>query len=206
VSHRVISSKLCAALLGLALATTGIAAQSTSALPEDGNAARALAERPAAWSKPIDAARNLYQITPTLYRSAQPEPRDTAALQALGIRTIINLRANHDDAAVLDLPGVKLLRIPIDTWKIGDAQVLSALRAIEQAQKDGPVLIHCQHGADRTGTVTAMYRILNQGWTREQALAELTQGNHGFHRIWVNIPRYIRSADIEALRAQLAQP
>ena len=36
--------------------------------------------------------------------------------------------------------------------------------------ENGPFLIHCQHGADRTGLMSAMYRILEQGWTPEDAL------------------------------------
>ena len=32
--------------------------------------------------------------------------------------------------------------------------------------ENGPFLIHCQHGADRTGLMSAMYRMLEQDWTR----------------------------------------
>jgi uncharacterized protein (TIGR01244 family) len=186
-------------LLSLALAAPCVA-QPEATPPRQNEAAR-----PAGWATPIDPNRNLYQITPTLYRSAQPEQRDAAQLQKLGIRTIINFRADHSDESVLNLSGVKLVRIPINTWSIGDDQIVSALHAIKQAQKDGPVLIHCQHGADRTGTVAAMYRILEQGWTREQALRELKEGGYGFHSIWVNIPRYIEHTDTERLRALLMQ-
>jgi uncharacterized protein (TIGR01244 family) len=196
-------SNLLALLLSLALA--GIcAAQPATAPPLDGPVQSALAVRPAAWATPIDPRRNLYQITPKLYRSAQPEPSDAAWIKQLGIRTIINLRANHRDEDALDLPGVKLVRVPMDTWQIGDDEIVNALRAIAQAQKDGPVLIHCKHGADRTGAVSAMYRILEQGWTPRQALNELEHGNFGFNRIWVNIPHYIKHANIKQLRARLA--
>jgi len=190
-------------LLGLALAAP-CAAQPAAAPPLAGPASSQSVTRPAHWAKPINASRNLYQIAPGLYRSAQPEQGDAAWLKELGIRTIINFRANHRDEDALDLPGVKLVRVPMDTWEIRDAEIVSALRAIAQALPDGPVLIHCQHGADRTGTVAAMYRILEQGWTREQALQELKEGGYGFHGIWVNIPRYIKQADIERLRARLA--
>ena len=40
------------------------------------------------------------------------------------------------------------------------------------SDKAWPVFIHCQRGADRTGTVIACYRILTQGWTNAQAMKE----------------------------------
>ncbi|MCL2524169.1 MAG: dual specificity protein phosphatase family protein [Betaproteobacteria bacterium] len=168
-------------------------------------AASAAVQRPAEWATPIDPARNLYQITPQLYRSAQPEQADAPRLQALGIRTIINFRAFHRDEDAIDMPGVKLVHIPMKTWRIGSKHIVAALRAIEAAKKDGPVLIHCQHGADRTGVVSAMYRIVEQGWTREQASRELRKGDFGFHGIWVNIPRYLEKVDIEAVRAAIRE-
>ncbi|MCL2345409.1 MAG: dual specificity protein phosphatase family protein [Desulfobulbus sp.] len=189
-----------AILLNLMLAAS-CCAQPLAAPPPE-NAAQS-DERPAEWATPVDARRNLYRITPTLYRSAQLTQDDVALLQKLGIRTIINLRAYHRDIDVLNLPGVELVTIPMHTWHIEDEDVASALRAIAAAS--GPVLIHCQHGADRTGTVAAMYRIIAQGWTRERALRELRQGGYGFHPIWFNIPHYIERVDIEALRARLAE-
>jgi protein tyrosine phosphatase (PTP) superfamily phosphohydrolase (DUF442 family) len=40
--------------------------------------------------------------------------------------------------------------------KINDRFVVVAMRTIAHAEK--PILIHCQHGSDHTGVVTAMYR------------------------------------------------
>ena len=206
-SQTTMKSIVLASLLSLALLAPSVAQPATVAPPSaQGEAAQSkVGARPAEWAKPIDQSRNLYEIAPGLYRSAQPEQRDAAQLQRLGIRTIINFRAHHRDEDALNLPDVKLVRIPMDTWWIGDDQIVSALRAIEQSQKDGPVLIHCQHGADRTGVVSAMYRILVQGWSREQASRELERGNFGFHGIWVNIPHYLKHVNIEGLRARMAR-
>jgi protein tyrosine/serine phosphatase len=35
------------------------------------------------------------------------------------------------------------------------------------------VYVHCKQGRDRTGTMVAIERILNEGYTGEQALAEM---------------------------------
>jgi protein tyrosine/serine phosphatase len=88
----------------------------------------------------------------------------------------------------------------VSTWSVGDTQVIAALKAIKAAEKDGPVLLHCLHGADRTGLVSAMYRILYQGWTKDQALQELTEGGYGYHALWKNIPTYLRAVDVEKIR------
>ena len=57
-----------------------------------------------------------------------------------------------------------------------------------------PVLVHCQHGADRTGTMCAMYRIIHEGWSADDAIDEMENGGYGYHSIWVNLPRFIRKS------------
>ena len=166
-------------------------------------AAPAPAERPAQWAVPVDTARNLYRITPELYRSAQIEAADVARLKSLGIKTVISLRAFHSDHELLKDSGIRHQRIRVLTWKISDDDVVTALRAIRAAEKEGPVLLHCQHGADRTGLVSAMYRVLFQNWTREEALEELREGNYGYHSLWKNIPEYLAKVDIEAIRRRV---
>jgi hypothetical protein len=57
-------------------------------------------------------------------------------------------------------PGLNLYRVPMDAGKIKTADVVAALRFIKQSE--GPVLIHCRHGSDRTGTISALHRIVFQ--------------------------------------------
>ena len=59
-----------------------------------------------------------------------------------------------------------------------------------------PVLLHCKHGADHTGMMTAIYRIVEQGWRKQDAIAEMTQGGFGYHPIWSNLIRYIEHMDV----------
>ena len=69
--------------------------------------------------------------------------------------------------------------------------------------ENGPFLIHCQHGADRTGLMSAMYRIIEQGWTKEAAIREMIEGGYGYHPMWRNIIRYIEQVDVEKIRKAL---
>lgn len=158
------------------------------------------------WATPIATAQNLYQVTPTFYRSAKLSTESLATLRKLGIRTVVSLRAFHGDNEVLDKSGIRMVRIPIYTWDIDDKDVIAALRVIRQAEADGPVLLHCLHGADRTGLVSAMYRIIYQGWSREQALDELEHGGYGYHAIWKNIPKYLKNVDLEHIRQAVEAP
>jgi protein tyrosine/serine phosphatase len=148
---------------------------------------------------------NLHRITPTLYRSEQPSALGMRNLEKLGIRTVINLRAFSNDDEEVRGTALHTERTRILTWDIDDHHVIEVMRMLRKPE-NGPFLIHCKHGADRTGLMTAMYRILEQGWTPDDALRELTDGGYGYHSIWSNIRRYVRSADVDKLRAAIDSP
>lgn len=46
-----------------------------------------------------------------------------------------------------------------------------------------PIIFHCHHGSDRTGAVCALYRIVFQNVSKEDAIREMIEGEYGFHRI-----------------------
>ncbi len=162
-------------------------------------------ERNAEWATPLPHVSNLHQVTPRLYRSAKLDTADVAQLQALGVKTVISLRSFHADTQVLDGSGIRAVRIPINTWAIRDKHVIETMRSIRAAEQQGPVLLHCLHGADRTGLMAAMYRMLYQGWPRAKAIDELKNGGYGYHAVWKNIESYLKRVDVAALRAQIEQ-
>jgi protein tyrosine/serine phosphatase len=160
--------------------------------------------RPGHWAEPItlEGVPNLHRITPMLYRSEQPTALGMQNLEKLGIRTVINLRAFNDDAEEVRGTKLRTERTKILTWRVDDKHVIEVMNMLKKTE-NGPFLIHCQHGADRTGLMSAMYRMLEQNWSAEDALAELTDGGYGYHSMWRNIKRYVRSADVEKLRAAI---
>jgi protein tyrosine/serine phosphatase len=160
--------------------------------------------RPFAWAEPValEGVPNLHRISPQLYRSEQPTALGMQNLEKLGIRTVINLRAFNSDDDEVKSTNLRTFRTRILTWRVDDAHVIEVMRVLRK-KENGPFLIHCQHGADRTGLMSAMYRILEEKWTVDDAVQELTDGGYGYHSMWRNILRYVRSADVEKLRAAI---
>ena len=52
-----------------------------------------------------------------------------------------------------------------------DEQVARVMSIINDPDNQ-PVFVHCKRGADRTGTIGAIYRISHDGWTADRAIAE----------------------------------
>lgn len=172
-----------------------------------GAAAAGPSPRPAAWAQPLDVAGvpNLHRVSDTLYRSAQPTPEGMRALRAMGIRMVINLRSFHSDRAALRQAGLIGEHITMKAWHPEDKEVVRFLRLVTQPERL-PALVHCQHGADRTGLLCAIYRVVVQGWSREEALREMREGGFGYHEVWANLPAYLAQLDVETLRRQAGIP
>ncbi|QLL13568.1 phosphatase domain-containing protein [Pseudomonas chlororaphis] len=166
-------------------------------------AAETGATRPAQWAQPVETHYNLYQMSPTLYRSALPDGGAVPLLEKLKVGTVINFLP-ESDASWLQAPGIKQVQLPYRTNHVDDADVLAALRAIQSAESDGPVLMHCKHGSDRTGLMSAMYRVVVQGWSKEEALNEMTGGGFGDSSHFKDGIRYMMQADVDKLRTALA--
>ena len=159
--------------------------------------------RPEEWAQPVEIRYNLFQMTPTLYRSALPDREALPLLGRLKVATVINFLP-EPDLGWLSSPGVTQVQLPYRTNHVDDADVLKVLRTIRDAESKGPVLMHCKHGSDRTGLMAAMYRVVIQGWSKEEALDEMTQGGFGDNSHYRDGVRYILQADTGKLRTALA--
>lgn len=146
---------------------------------------------------------NFYRVSTDLYRSAQPDKKDWAALEKIGIKSVINLRyfgGGKEDTAPSKIQSFYL------KWKahhIKESDLIAVLKLIKQAPK--PVLLHCFHGSDRTGAAVAAYRVVFENVSPEAAARELTDGPFGHHKVYANIPKLIRKADWDAIRKALKQ-
>ncbi len=152
----------------------------------------------------IDEAKNFYRVDELLFRSAQLDGSYAAKLHELGIKSIVNLRhfsRGGDRRAFGDQ--FWLSNKPLQSWEIKPAQIADVLRTIRERQKEGAVLVHCYHGADRTGLVVAMYRVIYQGWSLDAARSEMIDGGYGFHPMWQDIAGFLTPQNEALVRAEL---
>jgi protein tyrosine phosphatase (PTP) superfamily phosphohydrolase (DUF442 family) len=161
-------------------------------------------DRPASWAQKLDrpGLPNLHKVNDGLYRGAQPTAEGIKELEKLGVKTIVNLRSSHSDKKILGKSQIATESIPMNTWHAEEEDVVRFLKIVTDKKRQ-PVFVHCEYGADRTGTVSAAYRVVVQGWTKQQAIDEMTKGGFGFHSIWSNLPEFIEKLDVDKVKAEL---
>ena len=163
--------------------------------------------RPAHWAQPIEktGVPNLHKVSDMLYRSAQPTAAGMRELKKMGVKTVVNLRSFHSDRDEIGDTTLQYEHIYMKAHHPEDKELVRFLKIITNSNR-APVLVHCQHGADRTGTMSALYRIVVCGWSKDDAIEEMKKGGYGFHTIWGNLPKYIHKLDIADLRKKAGMP
>jgi atypical dual specificity phosphatase len=106
-------------------------------------------------------------------------PRTDAALEALqasGIRLLVNLHERPHSSDRLAVFGLTSLHIPIPDFSTPTpAQIEQAIGAIDAARaRDERVAVHCGAGLGRTGTVLACY-LVSQGQTAHTAIQRVRE-------------------------------
>ena len=145
-------------------------------------------DRPAMWAQSIniDGVPNLHRVTDSLYRSAQPTAQGMKNLKGMGIKTVVSLRSFNSDRDEIGTTELGYERISMKAWRPEHNEAIRFLQIASNPERC-PILVHCKKGADRTGTMIAIYRIAVQDWTKEEAIREMVEGGYGFHRIWNNL-------------------
>ena len=126
---------------------------------------------------------NGHEATPEIVRGGDVCSVGVASLMALGVRRVICLKNIRDDSereiqiekAIVEEARLTWLWRPLENQGLfsydDGSKVPAILELIEQSL--GRVFVHCHHGSDRTGVVVACWRIKHQGWSADQAIAEM---------------------------------
>lgn len=173
--------------------------------------------RPGQWAMPVErpGLPNLHMVSEGLYRGAQPTAEGFRELKAMGVRTVLDLRSGHSDLEMVRgsgassgtekgpdpfANGLGYASIPMHAWDPEEEDIVAFLQVVTDPAR-APVFVHCEHGADRTGTVCAAYRVAMQGWSVDQAVDEMVNGGFGFHAIWrERLSGYLRKLDFEEIK------
>ncbi len=122
-----------------------------------------------------------YQVNDRVLLAGQPEPEDWQRLVEQGYRTVINMRSDPQRAAYqshnAEEAGLSYIHLPLPTYEIETEHIQAFRQAVNHAGDDR-LVIHCRTGS-RVALLWMLNRILSEGWTQEQAEAELRAAGYG---------------------------
>ena len=139
---------------------------------------------------------NFAKVSDTYFRGAQPVGRDYADLEALGVKTVINLIGDEDGAAAderaaVEQHGMRYVHIPMSTRRAPTDGELATFLAVVNESTGQPVYVHCVGGRHRTGVMTAVYRMTRDGFTADQAFREMKQYKYGADFLHPEFKRFV---------------
>lgn len=138
------------------------------------------------------------QVSEGIYRGGRPDFAALPLLLDYHIKTVIDLQGGDhwltafepgekpemiekEEAISLEL-GFQFANYPLSSVKKVNAEEekwIGEVLALMADPLNRPVFIHCEHGADRTGLVIALYRVFYEGWTAKTAHDEMMKMGHG---------------------------
>ena len=163
-----------------------------------------------AWAQPCDdcvpGVTNFTKVSDKLWRGAQPDVRDPDVFRKLarrGVKTVINLRHDHDDFPWLQGTDIAYAWIPMRAWRPQEDELVLFLAALRRALADPnrwPVFVHCAEGKDRTGYAIAAYRIVEEQWDPDSAIQEMF--DFRYNAMFFGNPEFLRH--LSERRAEIA--
>jgi len=115
-----------------------------------------------------------------LYRCRQPRGEQWGLLRRHNIHVVVNLRPEgenpkdfQEERQACQAAGVESVNIPIGDPLPDYDQIRQFIRVVRASK--GPVLLHCEHGRNRTGYMIATYRVVAQNWSPDKAWDEICE-------------------------------
>jgi len=136
---------------------------------------------------------NFGKVNEQYYRGAQPTGGQFADLKSLGVKLVIDLarEGDQDEAANVEAVGMKFVRIPLSTTEAPPKDAIDRFLKLVNDPANQPVYVHCMGGRHRTGAMTAVYRMTQNGWTADQAFAEMKQYRFGADFLHPELKKFV---------------
>jgi protein-tyrosine phosphatase len=117
---------------------------------------------------------NFGMVNNLIARSAQPDETGIYSLVSIGFYAVLKLNTEQyeQEQQACYKAGLQLVYKPIPTELNSVGTIKEIAEQIKSLSAAGRILVHCEHGRDRTGLVVGAYRILYNGYSLEQVDAE----------------------------------
>ena len=121
---------------------------------------------------------------------------DMQGLRKLGVDIVVDFRDETAeikfDKKMVESQGMKFVSVP---WKGDSLPTHDELITFFKLLHDNPdkkIFIHCEYGKDRTGVMSAIYRIAVEHWSADQSIAEMREFHYNSARL-PHLARYVRA-------------
>jgi tyrosine-protein phosphatase SIW14 len=135
-------------------------------------------------------------ITPTLCRGAQPKREGYTELKKLGIEIVLDFRNENDEIQTeqshVESLGMRFVSLPWSSWHNPRRDEVISFFSLLRENLGKKIFVHCEFGSDRTGLMIALYRLVIDHWTPDQAVEEMRAFN--YHALlYSHLARYVRA-------------
>ena len=119
------------------------------------------------------------EVTPALYRGAQPRKHGFEALAKIGIQIVVDLRGDRDNERA-EVTSFGMQYVPMH-WECSfpKDRIFADFLILIRKNPGKKIFVHCRVGDDRTGMMIAAYRMAEESWSPKQAMKEMTE--YGFN-------------------------
>ena len=144
-------------------------------------------------------------VSAGLWRGAAPSNLGMKKLAESGVKTIVDLRLTGqgaaEEASTAKKLGIKYIHLPLGFMGPSLFKVAQFLNIVNEPNNQ-PVFVHCRYGADRTGALVAIFRVIHDHWSFNQAYSEMRK--HHFKPWLASLKRMVaRVGDDEAVQKEL---
>ena len=164
---------------------------------------------PAAPAAPDDTEakkciHNFFHLSKRIMSGAQPESdEDFAALATAGVKVILSVDGSQPDVAGAHKHGMRYVHLPIGYDGIDEATTLKIAQMFSTLE--GPFFVHCHHGKHRGPAACSIGRILLDGISPAQAVAEMKRAGTGLqYKGLYAVPEKFRVPPKDRLKANPA--
>lgn len=138
--------------------------------------------------------RNFGKVDDHLYRGGVPTPEGIKELAGMHVVLDVDLREPREGTAaekkLAEAAGIRYVNVPLPELSAPPPDsVRKVLELLTAKDTNGMIFVHCRRGKDRTGTIVACYRMQQEHWSYQRAIAEAN--NYGMSYFERGMRRFV---------------